>query len=436
MTAEIAILNRSAVALAADSAMTFGKPGSEKIYPVNKLFTLSKYHPVGIMIFNNAYFMGMPIETIIKMYREKVGMESEKTITDYATRFCEYLENPIFCTDKQQEEHLYNTFVSIFSSIKDEARTRFRGIYSREGKVRVSDYKKCLYDVIDEELVSFGGASDYHFHDPVDGRNFLRKNNNIFKAAVEHVFEGDKISQVKVRTLKRIAELSITKYKYSGNGSGLVIAGFGEDEIFPTIVEIEIDGFIANELRVVLKDGTDIGRQSTQAVILPFAQDEMVHRFMQGIDNTYHGYLDHYIRQWLRDFGKEVVNACVSDSSDKKIINKGLSNSIDDAMTMLHEDAKKFRKEQFIDPILDVVDGLPKEELAHMAEALVNLTSIKRRVSTEKETVGGPVDVAVISKGDGFVWIKRKHYFSPELNPRFNASYFNRAIRQEASNDE
>jgi len=42
---------------------------------------------------------------------------------------------------------------------------------------------------------------------------------------------------------------------------------------------------------------------------------------------------------------------------------------------------------------------------------------LTRRVSMDAETVGGPIDVAVISKGDGFVWIKRKHYFRSELNP-------------------
>lgn len=41
-----------------------------------------------------------------------------------------------------------------------------------------------------------------------------------------------------------------------------------------------------------------------------------------------------------------------------------------------------------------------------------------------EETVGGPVDVAVISKGDGFVWINRKHYFKPELNTQFFNNYF------------
>ena len=43
-------------------------------------------------------------------------------------------------------------------------------------------------------------------------------------------------------------------------------------------------------------------------------------------------------------------------------------------------------------------------------------------MSHTAETVGGPIDVAlIISKGDGLIWIKRKHYFSPELNPQFTA---------------
>lgn len=55
----------------------------------------------------------------------------------------------------------------------------------------------------------------------------------------------------------------------------------------------------------------------------------------------------------------------------------------------------------------------------------ISLTSLVRRMQPGEETVGGPVDVAVISKGDGFVWINRKHYFKPELNASFFSNYFN-----------
>ena len=51
MTAEVAVMNSQAVALAADSAMTINYPDGQKIYnSVNKLFMLSKYAPVGIMV--------------------------------------------------------------------------------------------------------------------------------------------------------------------------------------------------------------------------------------------------------------------------------------------------------------------------------------------------------------------------------------------------
>jgi hypothetical protein len=78
MTAEIAILNSSGIALAADSAVTIG---SQKVYnSANKLFTLSKYHPVGVMIYDSADLMDIPWEIIIKEYRSKLGKKSFPTL--------------------------------------------------------------------------------------------------------------------------------------------------------------------------------------------------------------------------------------------------------------------------------------------------------------------------------------------------------------------
>jgi ATP-dependent protease HslVU (ClpYQ) peptidase subunit len=48
MTAEIAVLNSQGVAMAADSAVSIG---SSKVYnSANKLFALTKKHPVGVMV--------------------------------------------------------------------------------------------------------------------------------------------------------------------------------------------------------------------------------------------------------------------------------------------------------------------------------------------------------------------------------------------------
>lgn len=74
-------------------------------------------------------------------------------------------------------------------------------------------------------------------------------------------------------------------------------------------------------------------------------------------------------------------------------------------------------------PIIENVALLPKDDLGTMAEALANLTNFTRRIGLEEETVGDLIDVEIITKADGFVWIKRKHYFEPELNPRIIAQY-------------
>src|SRR2546425_796537 len=96
MTAVVGILNRQAVAIAADSAVTVnGKTTNSAL----KMFTLSKYHPIGVMIFSSASFMGIPWETIIKMYRKQLGENSLPTVKAYQEDFIKYLHEQSFFVD-------------------------------------------------------------------------------------------------------------------------------------------------------------------------------------------------------------------------------------------------------------------------------------------------------------------------------------------------
>ncbi|MGM9571627.1 MAG: hypothetical protein ACI3ZR_05340, partial [bacterium] len=61
MTAEVVIMNKQGVAIAADSAVTLPGPENSKIYnTASKVFMLSKYEPVGIMVYGNASFINIP----------------------------------------------------------------------------------------------------------------------------------------------------------------------------------------------------------------------------------------------------------------------------------------------------------------------------------------------------------------------------------------
>ncbi len=91
MTAEIAIMNKTAVALAADSAVTITKsddPNHHHVYHgVNKLFELTHEHPVAVMVYDSAEFMGIPWETVIKSYRLYLQNDRFERLEQYASHF-------------------------------------------------------------------------------------------------------------------------------------------------------------------------------------------------------------------------------------------------------------------------------------------------------------------------------------------------------------
>lgn len=73
-----------------------------------------------------------------------------------------------------------------------------------------------------------------------------------------------------------------------------------------------------------------------------------------------------------------------------------------------------------IDPQLQVplvFPAMPLQDAIDLAEFLVQLTISFSRFKPGAPTVGGPIELAAISKHEGFRWIKRKYYFDRDINP-------------------
>lgn len=64
-----------------------------------------------------------------------------------------------------------------------------------------------------------------------------------------------------------------------------------------------------------------------------------------------------------------------------------------------------------------VVPPMPIQDAIDLAEFLVELTAKFYRFLPGAQSVGGPTEIAVITKHEHFKWIKRKHYYSSALNP-------------------
>ena len=120
MTAEVAILNKSAVALAADSKATVTSSSGEKTFDtMNKIFTLSKVCPVGVMIYGVADFMEYPWETIIKIYRYEKKTKSEPTIAAWGDDFWRFVRKFGPIKERERENNIRSIISSHLSEIEE-----------------------------------------------------------------------------------------------------------------------------------------------------------------------------------------------------------------------------------------------------------------------------------------------------------------------------
>lgn len=63
-----------------------------------------------------------------------------------------------------------------------------------------------------------------------------------------------------------------------------------------------------------------------------------------------------------------------------------------------------------------VYDAMPIQDAIDLSEFLVDVTERFSRYTPGAATVGGPIEVAAITKHEGFKWVRRKHYYSSEFN--------------------
>ena len=425
MTAEVIILNASGVALAADSAVTIG---GTKIYNTAiKLMALSKTEPVGVMVFGSAGIMGVPWETLIKVYRKQLRDKRFDVLEDYSDDFLRYLisRSDLFPADLERRFVGFKVF-SYYTDMRESLLAVLRPAIDAGEPASEEQVMKTFEGIIDQRHEFLKDQDFANGMDEAFEKSSRAHYVDFFKEVLEAAFQNLKPKKSYVTKLYDIAVFIHTRAVFSRSLSGLVFAGYGDKEIFPSVANYEIESFFQGRLkyRFVEAKSKKI-TESSDAGVYPFAQEDMVNLFMNGVNNQVLSHmqtsLDALVARIPDLINDDDLN---SETRSAAEIKDALSLSLRAALGSYYQDFGQHIRDEHITPVINMVRVLPKDELAAMAEALVNLTAFKRKMTNTLETVGGPIDVAVISKGDGLVWVKRKHYFPPELNTNFYQNYF------------
>jgi len=429
MTAEVAIMNRQGVALAADSALTItvqqGAGRWRKIFiSAEKLFQLNTAMPIGIMIYGSAQVAGMPWETVIKEYRKANGGKVFPRLKDYAEDFLKFLERSRALAKDGRERETRALIGSYLVSLLEVLKQKFAEENpSKTRKINERDIARWTETFLKERISEIRTRP----HIPAFAAGTSKSRQRWITRSVNQITPAVlgkwPLSRLGKRRLHTLIKEVLTRCVNGPTFSGVAVAGFGESEYLPSLVNLIVDGFLGTQPRAFTSSEMTIGINS-EACVSPFAQEDMVWLFMEGLTKNLRDAMNISAKQVLHIEANKIVELVEKDSARiAKKLGKKAEEIAEELADQLISAWQDLRKTEHVDQIMPIVSSLPKDDLGSMAEDLVSLTRFRRRVSREEETVGGPIDVAIITKGDGFVWMRRKHYFDPALNPRAITKY-------------
>ena len=168
----------------------------------------------------------------------------------------------------------------------------------------------------------------------------------------------------------------------------------------PVLITYHLDGATQCGPRFIHSQESSIDRFENPSTIVGFADKDVVHTFMEGVTPR--------VKQIFQSVMEEVVDRAVSSAIEKnfsvtdsemKTIRAMNQDFVPDLVNKTMQKIDNWIRKDSVQEVVNVVASLPKEDMASLAEALVDVQAMKRKVSETIETVGGPVDVAVVTKG-------------------------------------
>ncbi|MBT8473240.1 MAG: hypothetical protein HKN14_06935 [Marinicaulis sp.] len=422
MTSEVVLMNRQSVAMAADSAVTISGDRYLKTYQsVDKLFPLVDGQPVAVMIYNNAEIMSTPWETVISLYREQARGRPLETVAAYAEDFMEFISgNPDLFPADHQDTEFFKVVAVVYTVLAEEFDNQVRQFeQSRRGSVR--DHVSAMFEYVVGQM-----HADYQVYPDGSPRGDLpcfpggmseqvtrRYGAEIDQllssllASLMNEYPGLAVSEDTKAKLREIGRFAVTKDAFFEHYTGVVFAGFGSREKFPSMRSYLTSSVILGILKRKQDRKADINADSGP-VFQPFAQDRMIRTFLTGMDQYLRMFLYSETLKLSQGLVTDIVGRTpnLTDAQKNTIFNDYSQNNLRVALQEFFRSIDGYQYAVHTKPILRAINSLPKKELGETAASLIKLNSFQQKVMHSVETVGGPIDVAVITRNGGLEWTR------------------------------
>lgn len=429
MTAVVGILNKRGAAIAADSAVTRTRYNNRKITKNgNKMLRLSNCVPISVMLTGNGAYLNTPWDILIRYYRQHRGHIPHQTVEACVHDFFRFIaDNHLFCEEEsikrwiqgELEQLFYQTDCDVDFKLtkRDEhERLKFSKAYLKSFLTHLRKYRtRWMKAGVSEQFKDYS-LDKFHIFIGDMITDYLSE-----KEYQENTFNLGCFPKDFLTSLQDDLELTLmarltTRRYHEGGSAELVFTGFGSEQEYPSLVSTVVFEGFDNRVNYHIRPEDIICISDENPVaICPFAQKDVIKSLLRGLHADYYRLVVDAMRDTCSPFENNIFDI---DEDDKEFEN---FNFVDFQM-MLHDIKIDDLDRMFLNANVRYLNKKQRKweknlkdydllAMAALAQSLIDLTGFHRILTFSQEGVGGPVDLAVITKNEGFTWLSRKSWY-------------------------
>lgn len=343
------------------------------------------------MTFGNALYMGVPWEVIIGDYSRRLGDRRFETLREYFDNFVEFLEGaegmfPPATQDAELRRHVADMWSVLYAA-------PLKKISKLKRRVRAGKIDAALHEIIQADHPHWEDHACLINIDDTFAQCLLASRESMLNDVEREVFDQACLSNETSAGLRTTLRYFLTRRWNRSDDTNVVIAGFGESEFFPSLLNYQVGPIIGGRVRRTKDIDDSIGPECA-AHIFPFAQRNSIDMVIDGIHPR---------------VMSKIIELIEAEGEHSKRLKRPKTAEAEPLLVAFERGLRTEMAASQSAPFMTAVAGLPRQDLGELAASLVNFAIFRAKMSIDaQETLRGPVDVAVISKGDGFTWIRRK----------------------------
>ena len=424
MTAVIGLLNKRGAAIAADSAVTrSGGYGSYKFTKNgNKMVRMSDVVPISVMLTGNGAFCRTQWDIIIRHYRQHRGYVKHKTVESCVHDFFKYIaDNHLFCDKELSMRHIRENMDELFRHADNDVPFNLRECDDNGRLKALRGYLKAFLKVLSRYRKNWnrnGPCPQFKDYTIEQFHAYAGEMINDFLQSKLHEdgsFFSGPFSQEIINEMRDDFELTLmTRLTSRVNDAQLVFTGYGDSQEHPSLVSATVfEGFDDRvNYHIRPEDVICIGDERP-AAICPFAQDDVINSILVGVYPSFFQSVCHNQESLFPPF--EGIFSLSENEDPRDLDIMEFHDKLQEIDTQ--DLTGKFRKtvikqlKKNREQWETALENYDLQAMAALAHSLIDLTGFHRIIHFEQEGVGGPVDLAVITKNEGFTWLNRKSWY-------------------------